>query len=176
MPESQSNTWPAPLLYHLWVNLVRRCCVPHSESYPQYGGRGITVCAAIRESFNYFVNLVGQRPAGYSIDRPDNNGGYWCGKCEECVQNARPLNIRWATAKEQANNTRKNVWITKDSETKTIAQWAEVLNVPNGTFHSRKHRGAKGEEILAPVRLVRKSIFTKNPPAASWTVRKRPRR
>lgn len=80
-------------LYNTWKGMVQRCTNPNNPDYPRYGGRGIGVSAEWRDSYEAFARDVGPKPnKNLSLDRIDNNGHY------------EPGNVRWATAKAQANN------------------------------------------------------------------------
>lgn len=134
-----------------WKAMVQRCCNEKAKDYGNYGGRGIRICAFLRSSPACLLELIGERPAGRTLDRVNNNGHYSCGKCEECLQNEWPFNIRWATAKEQSRNQRTNRLITINGVTKPLAQWSEDAHLPNTTIPNRLRKGWSGECLLVPL-------------------------
>lgn len=114
-------------VYNVWKGIWQRCTNPKDCAYPNYGGRGITVCEEWK-SFERFLHDMGNRPRGMTIDRIDVNGPY------------SQENCRWATTKQQANNTRRNRTVTLDGESKTLGEWADYLGIPWLTLRGRLDR------------------------------------
>lgn len=123
-------------LYHLWNGMKARCNYPSHIGYKTYGGRGIKVCDRWMNSFEAFVTDMGPRPSGATLDREDSNKDY------------EPNNCRWATRREQAENTRRNQYLEANGERLTISQWSRKLGVRQQTLHRRRHRGWTDEAII----------------------------
>jgi hypothetical protein len=89
--------------YRSWYTMIRRCTDPRDIGWPHYGGRGIEVCKRWFD-LSCFVDDMGIRPQGMTIDRIDLEKGY------------EPSNCRWATITEQNRNRRTNVVNTKTAQ------------------------------------------------------------
>lgn len=85
-------------LYESYMDMLARCTRPTHHAYARYGGRSITVCDRWADDFWAFIDDMGERPEGLSLDRVDNDGPY------------SPDNCRWATASEQSRNRRDTAY------------------------------------------------------------------
>ena len=123
-------------------DMKRRCNNPNDPSYPLYGGRGIKVCEDWsgqdgHKNF-YLWAIKSGYEKGLSIDRIDNDGDYSPGNC------------RWATPKEQSNNTRRNRTIRIGNVTKTVTEWSRIFDVDPDLSLRRFRRGYSIEDIFSP--------------------------
>lgn len=136
--------------YSAWKGMKHRCYFPADESFCHYGGRGIVVCDRWRNSFENFLEDVGHRPSlDLTIGRINNDGNYSCGKCPECIRCGWLTNCRWETDEQQHNNTRVNVKVSLNGETKTIAQWARSAGIRRTTLRYRLAQGYSLEAALS---------------------------
>ena len=83
-------------LFQTYQGMIQRCTNPRSKDYKNYGGRGVYVCEEWLMSFAQFVEDMGDRPAGMTLDRIDRNGPYTKENC------------RWASLSVQNKNKRTN--------------------------------------------------------------------
>jgi hypothetical protein len=80
--------------FKVWRAMKRRCDDPKFNVYPNYGGRGISICERWRD-FNNFLADMGEKPTpDHSIDRIDNDGDYEPGNCRWATRSAQNLNQR----------------------------------------------------------------------------------
>lgn len=83
-------------IYEIWSRMIGRCLNTNNQDFHNYGGRGITICPEWVVSFEQFYADMGNCPEGFSLDRKDNENGYFKDNC------------RWATKAEQAQNRRSS--------------------------------------------------------------------
>lgn len=114
--------------YNIWRSMLARCENPSRKDYPRYGGRGITVCKRWHK-FESFLADMGERPAGLSLDRRNNDRGYTRANCH------------WATGTEQARNSHANRILEWNCVRQTVAAWAEDLGIAYNTLTARLRRG-----------------------------------
>ncbi len=102
-----------------------RCDNTNNPAYHRYGGRGIRF---LFSSFEEFFTELGEKPQpkrSYGVDRIDNNGHYQKG------------NVRWATAKEQTRNFRRNHHLTYNEETRILEDWSIETGLSPSTLLNR---------------------------------------
>lgn len=126
-------------LYSMWARMHQRCANQKMAQWPDYGGRGIRVCARWR-SFTAFVADMGARPPGGTIDRIDNDGNY------------EPGNCRWATRVEQGRNKRTNHMVQTGDRRVPLAEAAELTGIAASTIRTRLRRGwPEHQAVSVPV-------------------------
>ena len=103
--------------YHLWASMRSRCNNPDGRAWHHYGGRGIKVCPRWDNSFWNFIEDMGEKPLGKSLERINNDGDY------------SPENCRWETAKQQQNNRRCTVFVEFHGNTISTSQLADKLGI-----------------------------------------------
>lgn len=118
------------LEYRVWAGMKSRCYNPKVKCFHNYGGRGIKVCDRWLNSFENFLEDMGERPSVlHSLDRfPDENGNY------------EPSNCRWATIAEQARGKRYNKWYEHNGVKMVLEDWAKELNVSPETIKNRSDK------------------------------------
>lgn len=117
-----------PREYNSFSSMRTRCLRKSHSEYKNYGGRGIKICTRwmeYKKGFANFLEDMGRRPVGMSLDRIDNNGPY------------SPENCRWATPKEQANNMSTNLHWEIGGESHTVPEWSEITGIPTAILHNR---------------------------------------
>lgn len=112
-----------------WSAMKTRCLDPGSKDYPRYGARGISICARWM-TFENFLQDMGARPDGTSLDRWPNQSG-----------NYEPGNCRWATPAEQTRNSSTATLLEMDGRTECIADWAALTGLKAVTIGARVKRG-----------------------------------
>jgi hypothetical protein len=104
--------------YSIYKTMKARCYNKNSKNYIRYGGRGIAVCDRWLESFDNFYADMGSRPSSlHSIDRVNNDGPY------------SPDNCRWATKKEQSDNSTNPIVIEFNGVSMNLTGWAKSIGI-----------------------------------------------
>jgi hypothetical protein len=124
-------------LYYVWTKMKARCKNPTDHKWEHYGARGIKVCDRWISSFEAFVEDMGERPEGTTLDRIEVNGDY------------EPGNCRWASYEEQANNKRNTVNLTYQGRTQSLTQWAREIGISKASLQNRFERGWSVEKALS---------------------------
>ena len=112
-------------IYAVWNMVQQRTQLKTSKSYPDYGGRGIDMDPRWLK-FDVFYADVGEPPfKGASLERVDNDKGYW------------PGNVVWADRKAQGRNKRNNVRYEYLGHSLILPDWAELVGINPRTLSSR---------------------------------------
>ena|GEM_PF-1982912 len=133
--------------YSVWAGMKARCHNPKFRQYHRYGGRGITVCKdwllPFGIGFANFVTDMGYRPVKYTIERIDNDKGYY------------PDNCKWASRQEQSRNKSDTRIVIADGITYKACELAQISGLKTDTIIERGEHGLTYQELIDP----KKRIF-----------------
>lgn len=125
----------------VWCAMMQRCYNPKNPGYKNYGGRGIEVCKKWHTFQGFISDMYETWEKGLSIERKENNKGYYKGNC------------KWATYREQCRNQRRSHKITINGETLNVSQWSERMGFKPNLIHGRIRKGwSKEEAVLTPLK------------------------
>jgi hypothetical protein len=113
--------------FQVFKRIRQRCLYKKNHNYPNWGGRGITICDEWKNNPKLFVEWAYKN--GYkkelTIERLDNNEGY------------SPENCVFADRVRQANNRRTNRIIEYNGESLSMADFCRKWNLCYSTFEQR---------------------------------------
>lgn len=138
-------------LYEIWCSMRARCETKRNKAYKWYGERGISVCKEWlgKDGFINFYNwsMENGYKDGLTIDRIDTNGNY------------EPSNCQWATMKEQANNTRRNIVISYKGENKTLTELCEEYGLKYNIMYNRITKLELPFEVAMSIKGFHKAMY-----------------
>lgn len=139
--------------YRSWSHMAERCRMSSRKSR-WYAERGISVCErwSGKNGYPNFLEDMGERPQGHTLDRIDNDGEY------------SPDNCRWADHKTQCRNRSSSKLLTYKGETKTVIEWSETTGIKYSTLLNRVNNcGLTVEQaITLPVKNTGKKFQVNN--------------
>lgn len=98
--------------------MKKRCYQETNKDWDRYGGRGIKVCDRWLNSFENFLEDMGERPSKeFSLERIDFDGDY------------TPENCLWADNYSQARNKSTNVWVEYEGKRMILKDFARLVDV-----------------------------------------------
>ena len=128
--------------YKKFYGMKSRCYNPNNKRYKNYGGRGIKVEWNSFEEFkndmydSYLQHIKKYGEKNTTIDRIDVNGNY----CKE--------NCRWATIKEQNQNTTRNIVIKYKDKEYTVNELSKIIHISSKCIYERLSLGWSIEKII----------------------------
>lgn len=127
-------------LYNIYIHMINRCYCKTSDSYKNYGQRGITICKEWLDDFNSFYewSISNGYKDNLTIDRVDVNQGY------------SPTNCRWTTIQEQQKSHKRHlVELSFNNITKCLSEWSRITHLSTSTIKGRLLKGWSIEQALS---------------------------
>jgi hypothetical protein len=147
--EQESHGMSNSPIYKKWMGMKKRCQNPNDISYHLYGGRGITVCEEWQSFSNFYRDMGKTFKEGLSLERIDNEKGYFKDNC------------KWITMFEQASNKRNVKMYSYNGLTMHLADWAKKIGMKKGTLHYRLRNGWSFKDAITKSLLKGKGVLTR---------------
>lgn len=122
--------------HNSWLAMKQRCQYEGHPEFHRYGAAGIKVCERWNNSFESFLEDMGEKPDGMSLDRINSSGNY------------EPGNCRWATTAQQNRNRKSNINITHNGKTMCVRDWCHELGLNADRVYGYIRRGVSPKEAL----------------------------
>ncbi len=136
-------------IYNIWAGMIQRCTNKKYKYFHRYGARGINVCQRWLDFRNFYSDM-GDKPAGMSLDRIDNDGNY----CKE--------NCKWSTPTEQIRNRSVTEFVDVNGIKTPVAKLAENAGISRKLLSARLKRGINLKDALSLVKSGRWGETRKN--------------
>jgi hypothetical protein len=135
-----------PGAYRSWLAMRGRCLNPNHVVWAHYGGRGITICPRWLVSFQAFLDDMGPRPEGHTLDRVDPEGPY------------SPENCRWASYANQIKNRRGSPRVVYNGVAYPIEEGCAAAGVNRGSLCTLVHRTRESHQAIFDRLLERRRV------------------
>lgn len=122
--------------YQCWQDMKQRCLNSKHKQFKNYGARGISVCDRWMSDFSSFLQDMGDKPNGLTLDRIDNDGPY------------EPSNCRWATPAQQRANQRGVCLLPVNGEMVPRDVAARLVGLHPATLQTRLRIGWSVDDAL----------------------------
>jgi len=137
--------------YYSWQSMIQRCNNKNNHAYEDYGGRDkpIIVCGRWLDKkygFKNFLEDMGERSPGLTLDRIDNNKGYF------------KVNCRWATPKEQQINTRSNINVPYNGKYICLKDYCKIKNLNYNAIEQRINKLGWSIEKATTTKIRKKKV------------------
>jgi hypothetical protein len=149
---------PTMVSYRSMINRTKSSSYHASK---RYKGRGIKVCYGWMPKNNGYINFLndmGERQQGMTLDRIDNEGNYTCGNCKECKSNGWHANCRWADMATQSYNRSNTIKIRVGERDLTIRDIARLLRATyNQVYYQYRNGNVTYKGIMEALQLRREA-------------------